>query len=262
MNIQKVFIIIGLLTTFPSFLYSRNNDSIPGQFSDSVSLDRKYCDKTVKILGVAVPAVMITYGIASLENGGIGELDHSIRRELLKNNYIWNNGWDNYLQFSPAVAAFGMKLYGVKSTHKMPDMIALYTLSNVLEIGIVYTTKFAVSKKRPDGSDNHSFPSGHTAMAFVAAEFLHQEYKDQSVWISVGGYAMGTLIGISRVFNDRHWVSDVIAGAGIGILSTKVVYWTYPYLQKAFGKKDRKLNAVVFPSYNGGVLGLNVSCGF
>jgi membrane-associated phospholipid phosphatase len=73
---------------------------------------------------------------------------------------------------------------------------------------------------------------------------------------------MASLIGIARVYNNRHWVSDVVAGAGIGILSTKIVYLTYPCLQKTFGKKGRKYTSFIVPTYDEGKLGLSLTCIF
>jgi membrane-associated phospholipid phosphatase len=142
-------------------------------------------------------------------------------------------------------------------------MVAIYALSNLLETGIVYSAKTLTKRIRPDGSQDNSFPSGHTATAFVAAEFLFQEYKDKSIWISVGGYTMASAIGVSRVLNDKHWTSDVIAGAGIGILSTKIVYWTYPYVQRIFRKKKNdNSQTFVAPFYNSGKLGFSLSYRF
>jgi hypothetical protein len=229
------------------------------QIRDSLSIQNS---KAVRIAGIALPAVMITYGALSFGNGAIRNLDYSTRNELLEDNSLWYKRWDDYFQFSPAVAAFGMKSSGMKSAHKMSDMLILYALSNVLEGGIVYTAKRLTSRERPDGSDRFSFPSGHTATAFVAAEFLHQEYGDRSVWISIGGYGMASFIGVARVYNNRHWVSDIVAGAGIGILSTKIVYWTYPCLQKTFGKKNKKVQTLVLPGYDSGNLSLTFSCRF
>ena len=73
------------------------------------------------------------------------------------------------------------------------------------------------------------------------------EYRDTS-WISVGGYLCATATGIFRVTNNRHWVSDVLIGAGIGIASVKVVYLTHRY---RWGKMS---TAVVVPTIyqNGG----------
>ncbi len=210
------------------------------------------------VAGVAIPALMITYGILSLENHAIQQLDYSTRNELLEDNSMWYNGWDDYFQFSPAVAAFALKACGVPSRHGWGDMVILYALSNAVETAVVYTVKTVTPRERPDGSATNSFPSGHTATAFVAAQFLHEEYKDKSPWISVGGYAMATMIGVSRVYNNRHWISDVVTGAGIGILSTKIVYWTYPWMQKVFGKKDKSLQTFAFPTYHEGALGIGL----
>ncbi|MDR0231637.1 MAG: phosphatase PAP2 family protein [Dysgonamonadaceae bacterium] len=231
-----------------------------------VSIEKTSWQKTEKVLSIAVPSAMITYGLISLGDNSIRQLDFDVRKSI--DNKFWHTNVDDYLQFSPAVAAFGMKLGGVESTHNFKNMAILYTLSNVLETGIIFSTKRVVGRERPNGSNNHSFPSGHTATAFVAAEFLHQEYKDKSIWISVGGYAMASFIGTARIYNDAHWFSDVITGAGIGILSTKAVYWAYPYMQNIFckknsdGKAKNTTQALFFPSYNQQCLSLNFSYTF
>lgn len=253
MNNLKILVILCFSLAYPSLLSAQDTVNI----SDTIPTGQKQPNKITGAISIAVPSAMIVYGALSFNSGAIRQLDYSTKNELLKNNSMWHNSWDNYLQFSPAVAAFGMKLCGVSSTHKMPDMLILYGLSNILESGIVSPVKHATSRERPDGSNRYSFPSGHTATAFVAAEFLHQEYKNQSVWISIGGYGMATLIGASRVYNNKHWVSDVVAGAGIGILSTKIVYWTYPYLQKVFCKKEKQLTSFIVPTYDEGGLGLS-----
>ena len=256
MRFGLVSLLILLLAPVP--LYAQDVCSV-----DSIPIAKSNHSKAVTITSVAIPTLMVTYGFISLGDNAIRRLDHNVRDKLYENNRLLDSNLGDFLQYSPAVAAFSMKLVGVKSTHKLADMAILYALSTATMTGVVHTTKHVVNRTRPDGSANNSFPSGHTGTAFVAAEFLHQEYKDQSVWISVGGYAMATLVGVSRVYNDRHWVSDVVAGAGIGILSTKLVYWTYPYLQKAFQKKDAKQGQTfIYPSYSNGNIGLNFSCSF
>jgi membrane-associated phospholipid phosphatase len=206
---------------------------------------------------------MITYGAVSLNNSTLKKWDRQIKTGLYDKQYIRPTRLDNYLQFVPSTVAFGMKAAGVKSVHKLQDMAIIYVISNLLETGVVYTLKTVSSRTRPDGTANNSFPSGHTATSFVAAEFLHQEYGDKSVWISVGGYTVATLVGAGRIFNNRHWFSDVVAGSGIGVLSVKMVYWAYPSLQKIFYKKEAKsLKPFVFPSYNNNAFCLNFACEF
>ncbi|MDR1527768.1 MAG: phosphatase PAP2 family protein [Dysgonamonadaceae bacterium] len=245
----KMYMATGLVIFFRPFGYAQDNDSLS-------------YSPTAKIISIAVPSALIMYGAVSLGNNGIRQFDYSVRDHLLEKDAMWNRSWDNYLKYSPAVAAFGMKIAGMKSTHKITDMAIIHVLSNLLNTGIVHGAKHIVSRERPDYSNRQSFPSGHTSTAFVAAEFLHQEYKDQSVWISIGGYSMASLIGVARVYNNRHWVSDVITGAGIGILSTKIVYWTYPYLQEVFAKRSKKTNAHLFPSYSEGNWGIGLSYTF
>jgi len=202
--------------------------------ADSVALPAPDHRITVgKVAGIAVPAAMFTYGLISLGNNGIRRLDYDLRDDIAWRDAFWHISADDYLVFGPAAIAAGLKLCGVESAHGWLDMAAIYALGNGVALGVAYGVKFAAGRTRPDGSDGLSFPSAHTTAAFVAAEFLHQEYKDKSVWISVTGYSVATFVGAARIMKNRHWLSDVVAGAGLGILSTKAVYWGYPYLRKA-----------------------------
>ena len=92
--------------------------------------------------------------------------------------------------------------------------------------------KNILKEMRPDGSDSKSFPSGHTATAFMGAELLRMEYEDSNPWIGVAGYVSATLTGFLRVYNNRHYLTDVLAGAGIGILSARIAYWLYPAIKE------------------------------
>ena len=248
---MKLYWLIIVSVLFQSFVY--------GQM-DEVS---KPYGKTSEIIGIAVPSAMLMYGFISLGDNGIRVLDFDVKNSIQRNNAFWYTHVDDYVQFFPAVLAYTMKLFKMESTHNLVDMSIIYGLSNILAGGIVGQTKRMTGRDRPDHSNNRSFPSGHTETAFVSAEFLHQEFKNQSVWISIGGYSAATFVGIARVYNNKHWVSDVVAGAGIGILSTKAMYWTYPHLQKLFRKKDQPQHqTLIFPAYSNGNLSLNLSSMF
>ena len=99
--------------------------------------------------------------------------------------------------------------------------------------------------------------NGITAKAFISAEFLRQEYKDVSPWIGVAGYAVAAGTGFLRMYNNRHWLNDVIAGAGVGIISTRVSYWLYPKLKNTF-LNGQKSNTVVMPTYENGAIGVGM----
>jgi len=259
MKIQKIIVFILLLIVSKSFLYGQENELFVGSAADSIH--KKKTNKTVEIIGIALPSVMITYGLISLGDNKIRDIDFDVRNSLEQNNRFWHTKVDDYIQYAPTVAAYSMKLCKVESTHNFLDMTILYGLSNLLTAGIVQGTKVVVGRERPSGS-SLSFPSGHTGTAFVAAEFLYQEYKDKSIWISVGGYSVAAFVGVARIYNNKHWVSDVVAGAGIGILSTKVVYWAYPYFQKKFGKKDQEFHTLILPGYSNGNPSLAISYTF
>ena len=251
MNVLKILALVFVLFVSQSFLFGQGNEIIINH-SATDSISEKEGNKASGIIAIALPSAMITYGLISLGENGIRKIDFHVKNSLEQNNRLWHIRADDYVQYAPAAAAYTLKFCKVESTHNLLDMTVLYGLSNLLAGGIVQGGKMITGRERPDYSNNHSFPSGHTQTAFVAAEFLHQEYKDQSVWISIGGYGAATFAGIARVYKNKHWVSDVVAGAGIGILSTKAVYWAYPHIQKAFGKKDKPLQTFVFPGYNNG----------
>lgn len=132
---------------------------------------------------------------------------------------------DDYTQYVPAAAVFAMDAAGMKGKYKPQQQLFLYALGNVTATVIVQPMKRIIGRARPNKSDFHSFPSGHTSTAFVAAEFLHQEYGHYSPWISIAGYATAATTGYLRMYNNEHWLGDVLAGAAIGMASTKFIYW-------------------------------------
>ena len=142
---------------------------------------------------------------------------------LIKTNF--HNEIDNYTQYVPLALAIGLKLGGVESRSDWPRFWASSAASAAIMAGLVNGIKYTTSEMRPDGSTRNSWPSGHTATAFLAATILHKEYGlTRSPWYSVGAYTLATATGVMRVLNNRHWISDVLSGAGIGILSVELGY--------------------------------------
>src|SRR5690606_30647590 len=91
-------------------------------------------------------------------------------------------------------------------------------------VAATYALKTAIHKNRPDGSDNDAFPSGHTSMAFQGAAFLQRRYGWQ---YGAPAYALASYVGYSRVKNDHHDTSDVLAGALIGMAAS--YYFAEPF---------------------------------
>ncbi len=109
---------------------------------------------------------------------------------------------------------------------------------------------------RPNGNDYQSFPSGHTAEAFLSATFLYEEYKNVSVWYGVGGYLVAGTVGYLRIYNNAHWLHDVVAGAGFGIASTELTYWLYPLMKRTFFPKScgKKMLVPVMENHGAGIV--------
>ncbi len=138
----------------------------------------------------------------------------------------WKTEIDNYTQYSPYALLFGLKAFGYQGRSSWDRMIVSALLSNAVMAALTNTAKYSIKEMRPDNSSRNSFPSGHTATVFTAATILHKEYgMTRSPWYSIGGYAVAIGTGFMRVLNNRHWISDVMAGAGIGILSTEMGYF-------------------------------------
>ncbi len=213
--------------------------------------------KGLKWKAIAVPAALIGYGTLSVTSGWLNDINLTGRR-WASNGEDPNQktSIDDYLQFAPGAAVYGLRIAGIRGKNNIIDETFLYAISGTLMNVIVRPLKNFTAERRPDSSDSFSFPSGHTATAFVSAEFLRQEYKDRSVWIGAGGYAAAILTGYLRMYNNKHWFSDVAAGAGIGILSTRVTYWVYPKVKNLLLGKSARGNAIILPTYEGGSVGL------
>jgi membrane-associated phospholipid phosphatase len=205
-----------------------------------------YATKSVKTL--AVPTLLMGYGLSSFGNQGFPYSSQEAFRD--RNRYFANfhTHIDDVTWALPIAGVYGLNAMGVKGKHNFSDRTALYLLSATLANSVSLGLKSSTDRTRPDLSANNSFPSGHTTNAFVAAEFMHQEYKEESVWYSVAGYSAATATGAMRILNNRHWLTDVLVGAGVGMLSTKIMYLLYPLIeQRAVGKTSQ---VGIVPTYN------------
>ena len=137
----------------------------------------------------------------------------------------FKTGIDDYAQYFGPAMVVGLKLGGYEGRSDWPRLLSSAAMSYAIMAAFVNGIKYTAKEMRPDGSTANSWPSGHTATAFVGASLLHKEYGlTRSPWWSVAGYGVATATGVMRVLNNRHWISDVMSGAGIGILSTELGY--------------------------------------
>lgn len=172
---------------------------------------------------------------------------------------------DDYIQYLPLVAHLGLSACGVEAKTSYKERIAVIVTSYIALGFMVNGTKYTVKKLRPDGSKRNSFVSGHTATVFMGAELVRSEYKDASPWYGIGAYTIATGVGLLRIYNNRHWVSDVIAGAGVGILSARIGYWLLPFEKRLFGwdnNENRTIVAIPYYQHDTKSLGASFSMVF
>lgn len=100
---------------------------------------------------------------------------------------------DDYLQYLPVVSTYGLSLLGAKARHSYLDRTFLIATSYLTMGILVNGLKYTVREPRPYNPNvRNSFPSGHTATAFMGAELVRMEYKDASVWYGVGAYVVAS----------------------------------------------------------------------
>lgn len=141
---------------------------------------------------------------------------------------------DNIIQWLPIPTMYLLSACGVRSKEDYIGMTFTAAGTYATMGTIVLTTKYLVDIQRPDGSAWNTFPSGHTATAFAGAEMLRLQYKDATPWIGIAGYALAAGTSFLRIYNNRHWTADVLAGAGIGILSAQLANWLAPKVRDFF----------------------------
>ena len=106
-----------------------------------------------------------------------------------------------------------------------------------------------------------SFPSGHTTAAFSAATVYAYEYKDE-ILIPVLAYTAASLVGISRITQNAHWTTDVIAGAALGYITGKQVVNNYHRYARLRSGKEVKLSFHFDLQYNNGIIMPGMVCKF
>ncbi len=246
------FILLSVCGNF----FAQDNDSIQTQKVKKDSAVVLNTEKnTLNYKKLIIPTALIGYGVASLSVDGLKKLNFSTRDEINehKPDHI---RLDNYTQFAPAALVYGLNAFGVEGKHNFRDRTIIYGTSVLITSAFVMPLKHIVKEERPDQSNNLSFPSGHTALAFASAQFMFREYKDTNFLLGISGYSLAVFTGVYRMLNDKHWVGDVVGGAGFGILSTELAYWLYPKINNLLGGKNKNSATIVMPYYQNKSVGI------
>lgn len=189
------------------------------------------------------PVALITTGTLLLNTA----LNEDLQSNA--NNFFgedFHTSADNFLPIVPVAQIYLGKSFGFKPKNDFQHQTINIIVANAIGAAVFTTLKYTVKEERPDQSDDLSFPSGHTAIAFTNAALLYYEYKDSNLWYASSGFLFATATGILRIANNKHYTSDVLAGAGIGLAAGLIVSYWNPFKSITFGKKN-KTTAFVYP---------------
>ena len=175
----------------------------------------------------------------------------------------FKTGIDDYSQYFGPAMTLGLKIGGVEGRSDWGRLAASAAMSYGIMAAFVNGIKYTAKEMRPDGSTANSWPSGHTATSFVGATILHKEYGlTRSPWYSIAGYGVATATGVMRVLNNRHWVSDVLSGAGIGIMSGELAYALSDVIFKGKGLLRNDMEGLTNASEHPSFFSVSMGMGF
>jgi len=227
--------------------------------------------QTRLVPSLIVPLSLIGYGLTTFNGNGIYS-SYRAHNDVLRFFSGAQSSIDNILIYTPYVELAALILLKVRSRDDLLNTSLLIVKAEILCLALTYSLKYIVREERPysydlgqqgvpladrkkDKNAFVSFPSGHTAQAFCAATIVFREYRYKSPWYGIGAYALATATGLYRMINNQHWVSDVLVGAGIGILSANMAY---AFHEHRWGKKA----VVMAPAFDGNYKGFSLVYNF
>ena len=198
---------------------------------------KNIAQKPAKKIGWKAPVAL---GLTSLLLYNASSKD--AQSTIYRNNFLnFSTKLDDILQYTPAILNVGLGLSGLEAKNTRQDRARIFILGTVIYVGTTQGLKYAINETRPNGTE-HSFPSGHTATAFFGATLLAKEYGENYPWIAVGGYTLAGTTAFLRMANNKHWASDVLMGAGIGIASAEIASYLYPKIKSKLTKSKTTWN--------------------
>lgn len=235
-----------LLLSFLLIFNTSLNSSASSHFQNSTSQVDSTQTKSLTIKQLIVPATLISLGsLGAIFNDNV--LNREINK-IFRGNHHCNI--DCCLRFAPSIGYIALGEVGLTSKHSLKERVAVAATSHAIMVALGSGLKNIVHQQRPNLSNNHSFPSGHTAMAFTGAELMRIEYGANT---GLAGYAVATSVALMRLYNNKHWLNDVVMGAGIGILSARLGYALLPWERKLLGWNRKKASSTIIammPTYD------------
>ena len=193
--------------------------------------------KYLKPGAVILPVSLILYGALKPAVSGIRQLDDDIMTNIKKNHADFHTKADDYMMWAPTASVYLMDALHLKTKHSFTEHLILDAGSLIVAGGVGFVMRKISGNIDVYNTQGTLFPSGHTTNAFRGAEIFHQELKETHPVLSYTGYLVATSVGILRMYNKGHVLTEVFAGASLGILSSKLTYWVF---DKVKYKKKKK----------------------
>ncbi|GEO04010.1 hypothetical protein AAE02nite_16740 [Adhaeribacter aerolatus] len=252
-NRYYLLVILYLSMLSPGSLMAQETDTLKKYQEPVTAPPQKAPFFKFKIFkATAVPAVLIGYGLTTIKDNGLYS-SYDAQRDIRQQFPNFHTRADDILVFAPFAELALANLLNVKSNNDFLNtglvILKAEAINGILVLGLKNTT----NQLRPNGENRYSLPSGHTAHAFLAASILHTELRHKSQWYGIGAYTIAVSVGALRMLNNKHWQSDVLVGAGIGILSSHLAYLSHR------NRWGRKPSVVVIPTYIFGTPGVGMA---
>ena len=195
----------------------------------------------LKPVTLIVPGALLLYGGLKPVINAIPKIDSTIYTRVKQNYPDFHTNAADYLTWVPSASVYVLDAFHVKTAHSFKQHLILDAGSLLIAGGIGYGMRLITKNNKVYNSFGTDFPSGHTTNAFRGAEILHQELKATKPWLSYSGYLVATGVGLMRIYDKDHVLSEVLAGAGLGIISTKLTYWVFDKVENKRNTNQNQL---------------------
>lgn len=203
------------------------NDSIHLSEDSARQMVQKVSPHYLKPAALIAPGTFLIYGGLKPVINGIPKLDDKIMNNIQEKYPDFHNNIADYLMWAPSASVYTMDAFHVETQHSFKEHLIIDAGSILVTGALGFGMRKISENINAYNSENTKFPSGHTANAFRGAEIVHQELKESHPVLSYSGYVVAAGVGLLRIYDKDHFLSEVIAGAGLGILSTKLTYWVF-----------------------------------
>ncbi|HYM94021.1 MAG TPA: phosphatase PAP2 family protein [Chitinophagaceae bacterium] len=230
-----IFLLMIMSGFFSQVVLGQDKINIPLTLTDMPGNPNEQNDHYLKPAAFIIPGTFLVYAGLKPFVSGIQKLDDTIYSNIKTNHPGFHTNAEDYLMWAPSASIYLLDAFKVKTKHNFKEHLILDAGSILITGGLGYAMRLITRNIDAYANHNTKFPSGHTANAFRGAEIFHQELKDYNPLLSYSGYLVATTVGVLRIYNRDHLLTEVLAGAGLGILSAKLTYWIFDKIK--FRKK-------------------------